>query len=192
MDTEEGHEVLLAFVEKVLTSRTNVFVGIDPGADGAIAVIGGRNCCVLDIPTVKVARKRKGGKAGTTTKFNYPGIVSLFRLLKPIRSRLIVALEVAQVQIRGKGSNAYTGFRVGVGYGLWPLFLCSKGYYVEEFAPVKWKRGMGLIGKDKEASRHKALGMFPSADIRRKKDHNRAEALLLAEYMRREYYGRPQ
>ena len=51
--------------------------------------------------------------------------------------------------------------------------------------PAIWKRTLGL-GKDKEASRLKAIQLFPTADLRRKKDHGRAEALLLA-YWRQQH-----
>lgn len=55
---------------------------------------------------------------------------------------------------------------------------------VEIVSPLKWKRALGLIGQDKEASRAKALKLYPSlADqLKRKKDHNRAEAVLLAHW----------
>lgn len=52
---------------------------------------------------------------------------------------------------------------------------------VDQVRPTVWKRALGL-GKDKEASRLKAMQLFPSADLRRKKDQGRAEALLLAVY----------
>jgi hypothetical protein len=40
---------------------------------------------------------------------------------------------------------------------------------------------MGL-GKDKEQARLRAQQLFPAADLRRKKDHGRAEAILLGRY----------
>ncbi len=45
---------------------------------------------------------------------------------------------------------------------------------------MKWKRLQGLVKKDKEAARLKAQRLFPWASLKRKKDHNRAEALLIA------------
>jgi crossover junction endodeoxyribonuclease RuvC len=47
--------------------------------------------------------------------------------------------------------------------------------------PVVWKKTFSL-GKDKEASRLRAMQLFPGADLRQKKNHGRAEALLLALY----------
>lgn len=194
--------VVRAFVAAVQQpgAANTIFIGIDPGASGAIGLLCGRVATAVDIPTIKVdrlrtkklseaeqlatGRKTKSSK-GSTTKFNYPLIVRLFRILKPVKERLVVALEQGQIQVRGKGANAYNGFRVGVAYGIWPLFLAQKGYDVEEFAPGAWKTRMGLAGKDKEASRAKALGLWPKAPLLRKQDHDRAEALLLAEHCRR-------
>ena len=44
---------------------------------------------------------------------------------------------------------------------------------------VIWKRALGL-GKDKEQARLRAMQLFAGADLWRKKDHGRAEAVLLA------------
>lgn len=52
--------------------------------------------------------------------------------------------------------------------------------------PTTWKRHHGLVGKDdpKEAARALALRLFPASAERfeRKKDHNRAEAALIASF----------
>ena len=52
------------------------------------------------------------------------------------------------------------------------------------------KRSMGL-DSTKPVSVAKARLLFPTVDLDRKKDHNRAEALLLAEYSRRMFTGCP-
>ncbi|MCF7992243.1 MAG: hypothetical protein K9M02_17525 [Thiohalocapsa sp.] len=48
--------------------------------------------------------------------------------------------------------------------------------------PQTWKRRARLLGKDKDAGRALALGLFPevAADLARKRDQGRADALLLA------------
>ena len=50
-------------------------------------------------------------------------------------------------------------------------------------SPSRWKRYYGL-NRDGEASRRRALGLFPAsaASFARKKDHHRAEAALLARW----------
>ncbi len=58
---------------------------------------------------------------------------------------------------------------------------------VTTVSPVTWKKSMGL-GADKDLSRSRALELFPSVANRlsRKLDHDRAEALLMAEWGRRQ------
>lgn len=50
--------------------------------------------------------------------------------------------------------------------------------------PAKWKKHFGLKGSDKEPSRQRALELFPltAEQLKRKMDHPRAEALLIARY----------
>lgn len=182
--TEMNPAEQLPFFFNLCPKDKTVYVGIDPGATGAVGLLcDGTVPFVFDIPTVKVNRK-----GGTKTMFNNPAIVETFDCIRhracTYGVRLVI--EEAQVQIGGKGANAYTGFRVGVAYGMWGLYLASQGFSVTTAHPGKWKTKMGLRGKDKEAARLMALGLWPKADIMRKKDHNRAEALLLAEWLRRE------
>lgn len=204
MAEEDPCVVLGTFLAKSNEDIT-LLIGIDPGATGAIAVrdANGRRACVVDIPTVKVGVKRSkktsakemaetGHKtktvAGTTTKFDHGGICDLFKLLRPFRENAVVILEAVPSSMGPADANK-PGRRNGEAilnraFAMWPLFLYSKGFNVEEVAPNKWKPKMGL-GPDKEVARLKALSLFPRAAITRKSDHNRAEALLLTEYFLR-------
>jgi crossover junction endodeoxyribonuclease RuvC len=47
--------------------------------------------------------------------------------------------------------------------------------------PSVWKKAAGL-SSDKEAARAQASKLFPDMELHRIKDHNRAEALLIARY----------
>lgn len=196
-DEPSALEQVERFVLKAVDRTDPVYVGVDPGATGAIAFLCGPLYLVVDIPTFSVARKRvvkvrkrtPGGPKtktvdGKTTVFDNANTVRLFRALKPLKSRLYVALEIAQPMVKGKkGNNPRTAYLVGIGYGMWPLFLLSKGYSLEETQPNAWKKDMGLLRKDKNASRKVAQAAFPAAPLSRTDDHNRAEALLLAKWL---------
>ena len=54
-------------------------------------------------------------------------------------------------------------------------------YYVR---PAKWKKYFNLINAEKDASRTKVIEMFPeiSQKLSRKKDNNKADAILIAKY----------
>lgn len=192
-----------AFVVKATQSTKDVYVGIDPGTSGAIAFLCGNHHCVIDMPTYEKKRTRqvkvkaKKGEPppeqktktvhGKTEKFLLTQICHVFKALRPVRDKVKVMLEIAQPMVAKKmgAANIRTAFQTGIGYGMWPLFLCAKGYHVEEVDPQDWKRDFGLINKDKEDSRAKAMQMWPKAPLTRKGDHGRAEALLLAECLRR-------
>lgn len=60
----------------------------------------------------------------------------------------------------------------------YPLVLVS---------PQKWKKHHDLIGKDKNASLDMARELFPDAELRLKKHHNRAEALMIALWLKESY-----
>lgn len=158
------------------------YLGIDPGATGGLGLVS--SCgqgLAMDIPTA--VKKREGG---TKRLAVLKKIVTLFDEIDSMlyANSLLVCLEHAQVQVVGKGNNAYTGFRVAQHWAMWPLFLISRGYSLHEVHPQTWKAKMKLINKDKDEIRKLALKRFPEADIKLKKDHNKAEALLLAVYLK--------
>lgn len=216
--TEPGRRDVRAFVARALKNPAHgVFVGVDPGATGGIAMLCGADHVVVDIPVFKEARTRRvpvkkkdrtpgGPKSkvvhGATSKFAHGDIVALFKLLRPVKDRVRCLVEVAKPMVSknagakkkgGKGSdNVRTAYLVGVGYGMWPLFLLGRGFGVEEEDPGVWKKEFKLNGKPKEASRLAAARLWPRAALDRKKDHGRAEALLIAEYCRRRWLGRPK
>lgn len=164
--------------------KRKVFIGIDPGTTGALGFVCGDANHVEDIPTITVKRGKKN-----RTEADYPACLDLFArsFWKEQVARMYCLIEQPPPTM-GPG-HAYADVIVNRMYAIWPLFIMEKGFHFEEVAPNEWKKVMGL-SPDKENSRKKAQGMFPGASLARKKDHNRAEALLLAEYHRRKLLGR--
>ena len=79
------------------------------------------------------------------------------------------------------GQGVRSMFTCGYGYGLWLGILAALQMPYTPIRPVVWKKALGL-GKDKEAARLRAQQLFPSADLRLRKHHGRAESLLLPHY----------
>jgi crossover junction endodeoxyribonuclease RuvC len=50
--------------------------------------------------------------------------------------------------------------------------------------PQVWKKYHGLIGTEKVASLELARSLWPEAPLKLKKDHNKADALLMAMWLR--------
>jgi hypothetical protein len=182
--------------------ETRVFIGIDPGLTGAVAAIHPSGAVsVFDIPTYITDRPKKKGqkKPGIRNVYDVCGMADLLQQLMAqywfpgTVCPLIIGLEHQQPMPSnekfGKQGGLQT-FSLGYGYGIWVGILGALGLPYELCRPGQWKPNMlkGLpAGKD--AARMRACQLFPTArgDLARKKDHNRGEALLLAEYVKRRH-----
>ena len=146
-------------------------IGIDPGLSGAVAILAtdGALVALHDMPTLTISTSR-----GTRQEYDVPGLVTL--LAPYAGSQTHVVIEESQAM---PGQGVRSMFTVGVGFGLWLGVLAALQLPYTRVRPSIWKRAHGL-SKDKEQARLRAMQLFPTADLRRKKDHGRAEALLLA------------
>ncbi len=154
-----------------------IFVGIDPGFTGAVAVVDndGNLIAVSDTPVLTVQGKK------TKQEYNTP---AMHQILTAYNDRGVhAALE--QVSSR-PGEGVTSSFRFGRGLGLWEALLVACQIPFDRITPQRWKKTM-MAGrpKEKDASRLRAMELFPGADLHLKKHHGRADALLLAEYLRR-------
>lgn len=150
------------------------YVGIDPGLTGAVGLVedtGGAN--VWDLPTVA------SGK-GVVKRELDPD--TLLPLLKRIRADLAVLERTSAMPGQGVASM----FSMGTTRGIILCALAAAGTPRREVAPATWKRHFNLIGAEKDMSRRLAIQRFPAlaAQLARVKDHNRAEALLLALWLK--------
>lgn len=143
-------------------------LGVDPGATGAVSIVSPSGCKVYDFELL--------GKIIDVAHFR--------NLILPYKSDAWVFIERAQ-SFPGQGISS--AFNYGVTYGLLLGTVIGMGFPFTEVSPAKWKKAMG-INDDKDKSRSEACRIWPHMheELKRKKDHNRAEALLLAEYGRRE------
>ncbi len=155
------------------TSSTS-FVGCDPGLTGAIAIISleGRVLSIEDL---------KGDKGKLDTEL-------LRRIVFAIPEGAKIALEDVH-SMPTDGVVATHNF--GKVQGCIEATFQAMGYEYDLISPSKWKGRLGLPGKlrdpdAKRKAREMAIHWFPDArdQLKRQKDHNRAEALLLAHYLR--------
>jgi crossover junction endodeoxyribonuclease RuvC len=148
-------------------------IGIDPGLTGALALLSdvGALVALHDTPVISLKTSR-----GLRREYDVPGLLTL---LKPYAgSQVHVILEESQPM---PGQGVRSMFTIGLGFGVWLGVLAALNMPYTRVRPAVWKRALGL-GKDKEQARLKAMQLFPTAALRRKQDHGRAEALLLAWY----------
>jgi crossover junction endodeoxyribonuclease RuvC len=148
-----------------------VIIGIDPGLSGALAILSddGVAVDVLDLPTMQVG---DGGKR-VARIVNAIGLRFLLRYEKDAVGMVVMEMpqpmgrHISPLVLMSMGQSA------GIIEGVASVFPFTR------VAPHIWKKALGL-GHDKEMSRARAQQLFPNIDLSRKKDHNRAEALLIA------------
>lgn len=164
-------------------------IGIDPGVAGAVAVLQGSTFVeAVDMPTVLA------NKSSTKQMVDAFGLASLLRKhLTEAQGDIVAVLENVQpmpsIGRGGEGDDdrrsmgAASAFAFGKSCGIPLGILAGLGISVEFVAPARWKKAFSL-GREKDSSRELALRMFPTATdaLHRKKDHNRADALLMARW----------
>jgi len=170
--------------DEVTEVPSNVcLVGIDPDVSGAIAVLKTASNItqaeVLDVPFVKV-------QIGKTMRRRHDAR-SIVDLLKQINAPEGSVAYVEQAMPFPKdGKQGWYG--TGFGYGVWVGVLMASGYKVVPVRAQAWKSAMGISGREytKDDSRAVAMSLFPdlSPQLKRKKDHGRADALLIAAFGR--------
>ena len=156
-------------------------LGIDPGLDGAVALLTESRAQVWDSPVLNVG---PGGKV--RREHDVAGMVRLLtHALSSVAGPVHVAIESVHAM---PGQGVRSMFSMGKGMGVWLGILAALSLSYNLVTPQRWKKAMlDGMGKEKDAARFRALQLFPalSDQLARKKDHGRAEALLLAEYLRR-------
>ena len=178
-------------------SRT-VYIGVDPGKKGAVAYIhacdGGS---VLSVgarytPTLtdvkKFARaKTKAGRPRVSRKVRYD-ILGMRQLLRNIKSRakagdkLIFCIERQWPRPEdGKGQVQ----AMAEGYATWKTIATLELLPIVEISPAAWKPRYVPTGSDKAASVRVCRQIFPQLALPLVKDADRAEAVFIADYVRR-------
>ena len=155
-----------------------IFAGIDPGLDGAIAVISPSKIEIVDIPTLLIGKRRE---------VDAHALVKILRGLRDGESGakgLIVGLEkVHSMPKQGVASSFSFGRTAGVLQGVCAALQLP----YQLVTPQAWhKRLLDGMPRGKDSSIQRCHELFPEVDcITKKSHHNRADALLIAEYMRR-------
>jgi crossover junction endodeoxyribonuclease RuvC len=163
-----------------------IYVGIDPGLNGAVAAIDEKGCVLFlqDTPIVFVVR-------GARRRHEYcePDMARQLRFIAQSANGDGVLVTVENVHARPK-QGVVSSFSFGVGYGIWRGIIAALALPCDRVEPTVWKRAVGLAKSDKGAAVSLAHRRFPTAAIcdlvrgRVRYRDGRAEALLIAEFAR--------
>ena len=141
-----------------------LIIGIDPGISGAICFFeNGEVKEIIEMPTMADGKKNKKQINGTQI---YNEILRRIRNFSK-KDIFVVIEQVSAMPGQGVTSMFNFGQSFGVIKGICSAMQLST-YFIR---PVKWKKYFGLIKSEKDASRTKAIEIFPyiSSNLSKKK-----------------------
>ena len=154
-----------------------LIIGIDPGISGSICFFeDGKILDVLEMPTMTDGKKNKKQVNGAQI---YNEISSKIMGIEKQNLRVIIEQVSAM-----PGQGVTSMFNFGQSFGILKGICSAMQLPMYFVRPAKWKKYFGLIKSEKDASRTKAIEMFPyfSSQLSKKKDSNKADAILIASF----------
>ena len=152
-------------------------IGIDPGLSGGNAILDDLKIYDnYDKPIMSEGKKNKN-------QLNSAQLVNIIK--KNIISNGDTFLIVEQVSAM-PGQGVTSMFNFGQTFGSIKGICAALNLPIFFVRPAKWKKHFDLINSSKDASRTKVIEMYPSISPRlsKKKDVNKADAILIARYFR--------
>ena len=154
-----------------------LIIGIDPGISGSICFLeDGKIIDVVEMPTMAEGKKNKRQVNGSQI---YNEILKRIHKIEKQSIRVVIE-QVSAMPGQGVTSMFNFGQSFGILKGICSAMQLSM-YFVR---PAKWKKYYGLINSEKDASRTRVIEMFPyfSSQLSKKKDSNKADAILIASF----------
>jgi len=154
-----------------------LIIGIDPGISGSICFFqDGAIIDVVEMPTMTEGKKNKKQVNGSQI-FNEISE----RIKKLDKKNIKVVIEQVSAM---PGQGVTSMFNFGQSYGILKGICSAMQLPMHFVRPAKWKKYFNLINSEKDASRTRAIEIFPyfSSHLSRKKDSNKAEAILIASF----------
>ena len=152
-----------------------IIFGIDPGISGAISVLENKKIIeIFDMPTMIDGKKNKRQINGSEVTYI---------IKKRLNDGKEVIVVVEQVNAM-PGQGVTSMFNFGQSFGVIKGICSALSLPIYFVRPIKWKKHFNLIKTNKDASRTKVIQTYPeiSSKLSRKKDSNKADAILIARY----------
>ena len=158
-----------------------LIIGIDPGISGSICFFeDGKILEVIEMPVMTEGKKNK-------KQVNGAQIYNEF--LKRInRKDYEIRVVIEQVSAM-PGQGVTSMFNFGQSFGILKGICSAMQLPMFFVRPAKWKKYFNLINSEKDASRTRAIEIFPyfSTQLSKKKDSNKADAILIASFYHETY-----
>ena len=154
-----------------------LIIGIDPGITGSICFFEeGKIIDVVEMPNMAEGKKNKKQVNGAQIYYE----ISL-RIKDTKKEDIKVIIEQVSAM---PGQGVTSMFNFGQSFGILKGICSAMQLPMYFVRPTKWKKYFNLINSEKDASRTKAIEVFPyfSSELSRKKDSNKADAILIASF----------
>ena len=153
-----------------------LIIGIDPGISGSICFFeNGKIIEVIEMPVMTEGKKNKKQVNGAQIYNEF-----LKRINKKEDEIRVVIEQVSAMP----GQGVTSMFNFGQSYGILKGICSAMQLPMFFVRPAKWKKYFNLINSQKDASRTRAIEIFPyfSTQLSKKKDSNKADAILIASF----------
>ena len=154
-----------------------LIIGIDPGISGSICFLeDGKVIDVIEMPTMADGKKNKRQVNGSQI---YNEILKKLNNSKKNETKVIIEHVSAM-----PGQGVTSMFNFGQSFGILKGICSAMQLPMYFVRPAKWKKYFNLINSEKDASRTRAIEIFPyfSSHLSKKKDSNKADAILIASF----------
>ena len=154
-----------------------LIIGIDPGISGSICFFeDGKIIDVIEMPTMIDGKKNKKQVNGAQI---YNEISKRISLIDKENIRVVIEQVSAM-----PGQGVTSMFNFGQSFGILKGICSAMQLPLFFVRPAKWKKHFNLINSQKDASRTRAIEIFPyfSSQLSKKKDSNKADAILIASF----------
>ena len=154
-----------------------LIIAIDPGISGSICFFeDGGIIDVIEMPTMIEGKKSKKQVNGSQI---YNEILKRINGVEKKDIRVIIEQVSAM-----PGQGVTSMFNFGQSFGILKGICAAMQLPLYFVRPAKWKKYFNLINSEKDASRTRAIEIFPyfSSQLSKKKDANKADAILIASF----------
>ena len=154
-----------------------LIIGIDPGVSGSICFFkDGKILDVIEMPVMNEGKKNKKQVNGSQI---YNEITKKINSNPGTNTRVVIEHVTAM-----PGQGVTSMFNFGQSFGVLKGICSAMRLPMFFVRPAKWKRYYNLINSEKDASRTRAIEIFPyfSSQLSKKKDSNKADAILIASF----------
>ncbi len=154
-----------------------LIIGIDPGISGSICFLdNGKILDVVEMPIMTDGKKNKKQVNGSQV---YNEITKRIKQFEKNQIRVVIEHVSAM-----PGQGVTSMFNFGQSFGILKGICTAMQLPMYFVRPAKWKKYFNLLNSEKDASRTRAIEIFPyfSSQLSRKKDSNKADAILIASF----------